>query len=406
MYARHAASEGNDFRRLRMPNRPFMLKSIPLNHDLWGYAPGNPLLYHLHALFPDTIGGMRGNDMHGKGTHTLFGIGAAVLGIVLGIGIVYWDGQTSSTAVQALDTGINPGCTCDPSNCNEKISHTQKDEKGRQGLIGRYCIDTSVGRVTGECGANKKCEGKKGDGKDLEGKPKEMPKEGGMPPMLPMLPMPMPKPDMPMPPPEQKDECREHPTSTECRSQGGVSGFLNSWFGGDTTSGTGNPVQSTARSVADKLWSFTTGDDASESTQTSAFQNTASTQTNTTSNSPFSASGANNPAQLNAQAGGTQNTASQGSSFLASQVTGFSAELSAQDTGSSESSGSSGVLTTIGEMLRGIEALLRNMLSSLFSTDVPSQQDTDTSSGILSSIARMLDVMGAILKNMFSSLVF
>ncbi|MEK7509928.1 MAG: hypothetical protein AAB605_04450 [Patescibacteria group bacterium] len=200
------------------------------------------------------------------------------------------------------------------------------------------------------------------EGKGLEGKPKEMPKEGGgMPPMLPMPPMGMPKPDMPMPP-EQNDECRKHPTSTECRSlggQGGVSGLLNSWFGADTL-GTGGTLQNTAQSVADKLWSFITGGDTSESTQTSSSQSGASTQTNT-SNSPFSTSNVTTggSVQLNAQAGGAQAQAGQGSSFSGGQtVTGFDADASADG-------GSPGFWDIVGQILSGVEIILQEMLAGL-----------------------------------------
>jgi len=386
--------------------------------------------------FPGIILSMDAKDMHSRGTHTLIGVGAVLAGVALGFTVVYFD--------TARDTGIVANaqgqCKQQEDTCvANKTPYQQCHQKWTQCIMSKCSIG---GTGAGQCNKDPDCQdactesssGVAGKISCCKGEPKHnnpckdevdgkcnpmMPMMGGMPPMLPM---PMPMPDMPMPPqdgcdPFRKDDAHASTTATSTRpniefpcpssSQSGVGGLLNSWFGADTyTSGSGNYLQNTARSAADKLWSFITGDDTNESTQTSGSQNSASTQTNAAANSPFSASGANNSAQLNAQSGGTQNTASQGSSFLASQVTGFSAELSTQDAVSSESSGSSSVLTTIGEMLRGIEALLRNMLSSLFSTDVPSQQDTDASSGILFSIARMLDVMGAILKNMFSSLVF
>ncbi|MBI5004218.1 thermonuclease family protein, partial [Candidatus Kaiserbacteria bacterium] len=40
MYSRHASSEGNRFRKLRMPNRLLMPTSISPNCAVWGYAPG------------------------------------------------------------------------------------------------------------------------------------------------------------------------------------------------------------------------------------------------------------------------------------------------------------------------------------------------------------------------------
>src|SRR3989344_5683442 len=247
-------------------------------------ALGNPLLYHLHALFPDTIGGMRGNDMHGKGTHTLFGIGAAVLGIVLGIGIVYWDGAKDKQIVVQAATSACLGSAAEYncSKCGEPIPGTNlKCKKNCPSCTGtangHTCPGLGQWAGPGEtcCKTIGSC-----DGEGLEGKPKEMPKEGGMPPMLPMLPMPMPKMPMPMPP---EDPCKkDHASSSECRDTqqpSGISGFLGNLFGTDSSSASnGGVVQSTFQSATERLSAFLFGE-----TESSAVVNTDA-NTNTVNN--------------------------------------------------------------------------------------------------------------------------
>ncbi len=302
-------------------------------------------------------------NSHSKRAQAAIGIGAAATGIILGMLIVFLNGATgSSWGIPQVQAG-NEECVGNSEQYGCPYPQQKKKPDGTtiQCMFDKTCTNVTNGHTTqGGCQAPGKCFGKTGDGKKLEGKPKDM---GGMPPMLPMLPMPMPKMPMPTPPQQQNDECKEHPTSTDCQRQGGVGGFLNNLFGtSDTnTSGTANTVQNTIRSAADTLWSFVTGD-TNEGAPERASKDTASTQMDTAANSPFSASsGGNNPTQLNAQSGGTNNSNTQVSGLVpTSQVTGFGAS------GGGQPQASSGFLNSIGQTLSAITVTLRNMLANIF----------------------------------------
>lgn len=291
-------------------------------------------------------------DMHSKGTHSLIGAGAIVLGVVLGIGVVYWDGvNDAQIAVQAQ--AVNADCL---GNYDPKLQHTQTNpETKQQGLLGKFCKEPNGagGICNGTCQAPGKCLATGCDGKGLEGKPKEMPKEmGGMPPMLPMPPMGMPKPDMPK---EPEDPCKTDASSTECqlkRGTNGIGNYLSNLFGNSNSSSTPGTIKTAVQSVASKLSAFLSGDSESES----------DTNTNTSTQNPTSAfvtpivTGAN-VRQITAQSGtqGNANTGSTGGPTNVA-VTGFG-------------SGGASVDTSTGPILaamKNITTRIQAILSSLF----------------------------------------
>jgi len=285
-------------------------------------------------------------DMHSKGTHSLIGAGAIVLGVALGIGVVYWDGTSNRQLTVEAQEAFCPGgdYKCDYNNPPPGKNNCKMNYPCKKVTNGFTC--------NGLCKDNK-CDTLGCEGKGLEGKPKEMPKEmGGMPPMLPMLPMPMPKEPMPK---EPEDPCKEDASSTECRAKQGSSGignYLSNLFGSSDSSGTGGTLQTAVQSVASKLSAFLSGDSGDESS--------ANTNTNTTQNptsafvTPISGS---NVRQIAAQTGAQGNANTDGTGGPTNvAVTGFG-------------SGGADVNTSTGPILSAIKSVtarIQEILSSLF----------------------------------------
>lgn len=301
-----------------------------------------------------------GSDRHGKGTHAAIGIGAAMLGMVLGIGLVVWDGTNDKTLAVQAQASDCPSFTASCSWAAQDNPKTKEYEPNCR--IGHPCkhVPVNGGICDGKCDATLCSAGASCNGKKLEGKPKEEPKEmGGMPPMLPMLPMPMPK--MPMPMEPKPADCENHPTSTDCRNtsgSGGISGYLGNLFGTNSAiSSAGEVVQSTFQSVTDRLTSFLKGGTESSATVNA---NTGTTINNPTEAivTPVTPSGSN-VGQLTAQ--GTvqafSNGTTQGNGLNAPTVTGFGGGASAD------------VNTSTGPIMAGIRSVLgkiQNLLSSWF----------------------------------------
>lgn len=291
---------------------------------------------------------MAGKDMHSKGTHSLIGLGAIILGVALGIGVVYWDGAKDHQLTAEAQEAFCPGgdYKCDYNNPPPGKNNCKMNYPCKKVTNGFTC--------NGLCKENK-CDTLGCEGKGLEGKPKEMPKEmGGMPPMLPMPPMGMPKPDMPK---EPEDPCKKDASSTECLAKRGTSSigsYLSNLFGNSdsSSSGTGATIQSAVQSVASKLSSFLSG--GSEST--------ARTDTNTSASNPTSAVVApvvtgSNVGQITAQTNvqGSTNAGSTGGPTNVA-VTGFG-------------SGGASVDTSTGPILAAIKSVtarIQAILSSLF----------------------------------------
>jgi|SRR3989344_1941505 len=297
---------------------------------------------------------------HSKRTHALFGVGAATLGILLGFVVVYLDGSTQAKWIPQAQAG-NEECVGTEEQYTCPIGTTK--QVGTRTIVcmrGKTCTEQG-GRVGGECKKAGKCEGKTSDGKALEGKPKEMPKEmGGMPPMLPMLPMPMPK--MPMPMEPKPADCEKHPTSTDCRStsgSSGISGFLGNLFGTNSESGStiGNAVQSTFQSVTDRLTSFLKGGTESSAT-VNANTGTATNNPTEAVVTPVTPSGSN-AGQLTAQGTvqASSNGTTQGNGLSAPTVTGFEGGASA------DVNTSTGPIVTA---IRDVIGKIRDLLSSWF----------------------------------------
>ena len=290
---------------------------------------------------------MSAKDIHSKGTHAFIGITAAVIGVVLGIGLVAWDGANDKQlTVQAQEAFCPSGdYTCDFKN----------PPPGKTNCKMNYPCQKVTNGVTcpGTCQKNKCLSIGKCGGEKLEGKPKDM----GMPPMVPMLPMPMPK--MPMPPEQPKDECTQTPKPAHCPNSG-ISGLLGSLFGSTTASSTGGVVQSTIKSVADKLSSFLSGE-----TTSSAVVNTNANTTNKPINNPTQAvvtpviTGSNSgqiTSSGNTQVSGSQNGSTQTNSQAS--VTGFNSNASAEQ-----------INTSTGPILSAMRLVIsriQSILSSMF----------------------------------------
>src|SRR3989344_5442899 len=293
-------------------------------------------------------------DMHSKGTHSLIGAGAIVLGVALGIGVVYWDGTSNRQLTVEAQEAFCPGgdYKCDYNNPPPGKNNCKMNYPCKKVTNGFTC--------NGLCKDNK-CDTLGCEGKGLEGKPKEMPKEmGGMPPMLPMLPMPMPK--MPMPMEPKPADCEKHPTSTDCRStsgSSGISGFLGNLFGTNSESGStiGNAVQSTFQSVTDRLTSFLKGGTESSAT-VNANTGTATNNPTEAVVTPVTPSGSN-AGQLTAQGTvqASSNGTTQGNGLSAPTVTGFEGGASA------DVNTSTGPIVTA---IRDVIGKIRDLLSSWF----------------------------------------
>lgn len=315
---------------------------------------------------------VRARDEHTKAEHNLLGTGAIIAGVVLGVGVVYLNGsQNTQMVVQAAEAICPAGkdYTCDPKNPPPGKTNCGMNLPCQTVTNGVTCQGTCQRKDgVGKCLSIGSCGGEK-----LEGKPKEMPKEmGGMPPMLPMIPMKMPKMDMPPMPMPPKEDCEpgektvttsSYATSTgtttktttekiPCpKNKSGVSSYFSNLFG--SASSMGETVKSTVSTAADKLSSFLFGDsDDDENTAREKSGNTGGIQ------AP-SGSGATqvNP-QVVVQARPITGSVGESAPSINTEVTGFGAQ------GSQTSSQSSGLLTAISQTLAGIGVTLRELLSS------------------------------------------
>jgi hypothetical protein len=299
---------------------------------------------------------VNGINRHGKGTHALIGVGAAMIGGMLGVAVVYLD-SISNQQLEVQAVGI-AACPTGDYGCDYRDN--AEIQKGRNCKKNTPCQDTTNGHTcTGVCLSNTdKCQTVKCDGKGLDGKPKEMPKDmGGMPPMLPMLPMPMPK--MPMPMPPEKDDCTQTPKPASCPNTG-ISNLLGNIFGTTSAISTaGGAVQSGIQSVTDKLTSFLKGD-TSNSAAVTTNANANATVNNPTQAvvTPVIVSGSN-AGQVTSQgsAQATLNGSTQAGGLTNPSVTGFGGGASAD------------VDTSTGPILsamRSIVSKIQSLLSSIF----------------------------------------
>jgi len=303
--------------------------------------------------------------------HTLVGVGAAFVGVALGFVVVSLgergtDMTVAQTLAQRCQTNSRAGQVNAPmvtdQNCMIQCQGGPTG-KGPKGKANPACIcGQELGKADAgvtNCHNPGDCNPPAGlpacgsvEKPKLPGEEKMPPKgeeKGGMPPMLPMLPMPMPKMPMPMMPPTS-EECKQEPKPANC--EGGVSNSLfdnfKNLFTGDTS---GSKSAEAAPSVVDRLKSFI-GMGANDSSAASAVNNpTEATVTPVPSGS--------NSGQLT-PSGGTQNNGSQSGSSQAptSEVTGFGLQSSGETT-------SQGLTARIGQTLSAIGFTLRNMLSSL-----------------------------------------
>jgi hypothetical protein len=305
---------------------------------------------------------MVGKDMHSKGTHSLIGAGAIILGVALGIGVVYWDGANERTLVVQAQASDCPSFKKEYPYGPDNYDSTGKKISGTDGQQGHPCkhVPVNGGVCEGKCAGSLCSAGTSCNGEKLEGKPKEMPKEmGGMPPMLPMLPMPMPKMPMPEMPKEPCGPLNALGTSSAgCAGRdtpSGISAYLSSLFGGNTASSTGNAVSSTIRSVADRLSEFLSGDTESSDTVKT---NTGTQNPKEASTTPVVVSGSN-AGGINAPGGiqgGTNAGQGVGAGGTFSVVTGFG-------------SGGANVETSTGPILAAIKSVtarIQAILSSMF----------------------------------------
>lgn len=308
-------------------------------------------------------------DRHSKGTHTLFGIAAVAMGVILGVFIVFLNSATDSQwGVPQAQAG-NEECTGGEEQYTCPYPQKKKKPDGTtiECMFDKKCTNVTNDHVTeGGCQAPGKCFGKTGDGKPLEGKPMMMPMMmGGMPPMLPMLPMMMPK--MSMPPDPCGPTNALGTSSAGCAgrdassSVGGVSGFLTSLFGNNSSSPSSG-IGSTIQSVGDKLWSFITGDTESMAvvnTNANTNANASGVINNPTEATvfPVTASGSN-AGQVSSQSGDTSgDTNSTQGNVNAQTVTGFGGGAS------------SDVDTSTGPILSAIDWVIRqiqNILPRIF----------------------------------------
>ncbi|MFZ2555669.1 MAG: hypothetical protein WAZ27_00175 [Minisyncoccia bacterium] len=305
---------------------------------------------------------MSAKDTHSKGTHTFIGVGAAAMGVVLGIGVVYWDGMNDKEfAAQAQ--AVNADCI--GGDYDRKYQYPQMNkETSKQSFVNKTCYETTpAGVCTGKCQIDGMCRGDACNGKKLEGKPKEEPKEegkGGEMPKLPELPKGGGGGEPPPPTDPTKEECKKEPKPADCPSKG-ISGLLGNLFGtAGTSSGTG-PVQSTIQSVADKLSSFLSGGESSPTVDTSVPDTDTSATTNPTQAvvTPVTPS-ASNAAQVTSdtKTGSTEGPPSSGSSGSSqSVVTGFNAGVSAD-----VNSSTGPILSAI----RSVTSRIQEILSALF----------------------------------------
>jgi hypothetical protein len=304
------------------------------------------------------------------------GIGVVVLGISLGASLVQLNGGGNTRVLVAAGAASAAGQACGqyqfPDGKNDKRLTPEQWQTCMRGqckagqplpkcpnttdsLCRQHCISvaTSQGGSIDCCqlAPNQGCT--KVDGKCGGQLPEDKPKEegmGGMPPMLPMIPMPMPKPDMPMPPQDCDTKTGSSSPRVTAANQvpcppKGVGGLLGNIFGGESS--VGDSVKSSLESAASKLKSFLSGD-TDEKTTTAGTEAKNPTVTVTSHTSSVTAS----PSADTTTAAGAS-----GSAAPTNPVTGFGAGGSG---GSNQSA-----LTQIGQTLSAIGVTLKNMISSL-----------------------------------------
>lgn len=278
------------------------------------------------------------------------GIGAAIIGVGLGIGLVYWDGSNDRPKV--LAQAVNADCTGDPGyKYPERNPNT-----GQQGLIDKPCKepDGVGGMCDGLCKVTGQCVGVSCNGKKLEGKPKEEPKGSEMP-KLPEIP----KGGGGGEPKPPADPCTKNPTSTECKSTqtpSGVSGFLSNIFGTNAntnTSSTGG--QSTLQNAISKLQSFLGGENTGSQTDSSSNAVNNPTEAAVTPVTPSASQAGQVTSQTGSSQQGSSNTS--GTQGIGSTVTGFGSDAQADAS------------TQTGPIVAGMKSVLtriQSILSSLF----------------------------------------
>lgn len=307
------------------------------------------------------------------------GVLAAVLGVALGVGVVYLDqketapvlAQSSGSCTQreqACVSGGTPYSTCH----SQWVQCMTSKCMGGAGAVGQCvqdpeCQASCTESATSQGGKISCCDGgpkhgntcrDKVDGKcnpkqtELE-KGKEETKGGEMP----KLPE-MPKGGGGGEPKPPEDPCKKNPTSTECKSTqapSGMSGFLSNIFGTNTTdSSTTNNSPSTLQSAITKLQSFLSGESTSDTTSSADSVNNP-TQAVVTPVTPS----ASQAGQVTSQSGGSQQgaTNSGGAQGVGSTVTGFGAGVQAD------------MSTQTGPILAAIKSVtsrIQSILSSLF----------------------------------------
>jgi hypothetical protein len=313
--------------------------------------------------------------------HLSVGVLAAILGVALGVGVVYLD-QKEARPVFAQGSG---SCTQQEQACVKaetpySTCHAQWVQcmtnkcMGGAGAVGQCvqdpeCQASCTESATSQGGKISCCEGgpkhgntcrDKVDGKcnpkqtELE-KGKEEGKGG---PEMPKLPE-MPKGGGGEPKPKE-DPCAQGASSSECKATqapSGVSGFLGNLFGtnsGTESTGT-NSVSSALQSAASKLQSFFSGESSTavNTDNTNTVQNP--TQAVVTPVTPS----ASQAGQITSQSGGSQQgtTNTSGTTGVGGTVTGFG---SGAPTDVNTQSG------PIVAAMKGIVTRIQGILSSLF----------------------------------------
>lgn len=313
------------------------------------------------------------------------GITAAITGIALGIFFVYLDSADSKIIVHAQAGGAGQACgqysfsgsppvndkgltvsqwtTCMNQQCKggQKLATCPNtvDSFCKQHCITDYTTPNPTANNCCMLSPNSGCtkvDGKCG-GQLPEQKPEEQGKGGEMPKL----------PEIPKgggggggaPPPTDpaQEECKQEPKPAHCPKTG-ISGLLGNLFGTSSSeSGTGNTVQSTIKSVTDKLSSFLTGDTSAPSVNTTVTPTPPKNPTEATV-TPVTPS-ASDAAQLQAgTSGGVSGGTNAGSGTNGQPaVTGFTSNAPAD------------VNTSTGPILsaiRSVTARIQSILASLF----------------------------------------
>lgn len=306
------------------------------------------------------------------------GVLATVVGVALGIGVVYLDQKEAAPVLaqgsgsctqreQACVSGGTPYSTCH----SQWVQCMTSKCMGGAGAVGQCvqdaeCQASCTESATSQGGKISCCDGgpkhgntcrDKVDGKcnpkqtELE-KGKEEGKGGEMPKL----------PEMPKGgggEPKPKEPCAENASSSECRSSqtpSGVSGFLSNLFGTNSnTESTGtNTVSNALQSAASKLQSFLSGESAPAATS----ENSGSTNPTEAVVTPVTPS-ASQAGQITSQPGSSQQGAanSGGAQGVGSTVTGFGSGVQA------DVNTQSGPIVAA---MKGIVTRIQSILSSLF----------------------------------------